>query len=179
MKGFIVWFTGMSGAGKSTLASTLARRLSDERRLEVLDGDEVRTHLSKGLGFTREDRDTNVHRIGYVARLLAKHGVGVVTAAISPYAEARREERALADKLGVAFIEVFAKSNLETLVQRDVKGLYKHALAGELELFTGVSDPYEAPETAEVTVETDRETIEESIGKIVGALRARNLIGAA
>ena len=177
MKGFIVWFTGMSGAGKSTLASTLARRLSDERRLEVLDGDEVRTHLSKGLGFTREDRDTNVHRIGYVARLLAKHGVGVVTAAISPYAEARQQERDLADKLGIAFVEVFAKSSLEALVLRDVKGLYKHALAGELELFTGVSDPYEAPDMPDVTVETDRETVEESIGKIVDALRARNLIG--
>ena len=179
MKGFIVWFTGMSGAGKSTLAAALASRLSDERRLEVLDGDEVRNHLSKGLGFTKADRDTNIHRIGYVARLLAKHGVGVVTAAISPYSEARREERALADAQGIAFIEVFAKSSLEKLVERDVKGLYRHALAGELELFTGVSDPYEPPETPEVIVETDRETVDQGVAKILVALRTRNLIGAA
>jgi adenylylsulfate kinase len=178
VKGFIVWFTGMSGAGKSTLANALAVRLSDERRLEVLDGDEVRTHLSKGLGFTKEDRDTNVLRIGWVACTLAKHGIGVVTAAISPYSQARGEVRKQAAALGIEFIEVFAKSQLETLVQRDVKGLYKHALAGELELFTGVSDPYEPPETPDVEVETDRETIDESIGKIVAALRQRKLIGA-
>lgn len=179
MTGFIVWFTGMSGAGKSTLASALATRLSDQRRLEVLDGDEVRTNLSKGLGFTKEDRDTNVLRIGWVACTLAKHGIGVVTAAISPYSNARAQVRKQADSLGIAFIEVFARSQLETLVQRDVKGLYKHALAGELELFTGVSDPYEPPETPEVTVETDRETIDESIAKILAALKQRNLIGAA
>ncbi|MGE5183296.1 MAG: sulfate adenylyltransferase, partial [Acidobacteriota bacterium] len=128
--GFILWFTGLSGAGKSTLANALADQLKHERKLEILDGDEVRTHLSKGLGFSKEDRDTNIHRIGYVARTLASHGVGVVTAAISPYAETRKQVRELAEAKGVAFVEVFASAPLDALVARDVKGLYKKALAG-------------------------------------------------
>jgi adenylylsulfate kinase len=171
--GFILWFTGMSGAGKSTLSATVAARLG--RRIEVLDGDEVRTHLSKGLGFSREDRDVNVHRIAFVARLLASHGVGVITAAISPYAGTRREVRALAEERGIPFIEVHADSSLDALVARDVKGLYKKALAGEVAHFTGVSDPYEAPESPEVRVRTDVESVEDSTKKIIEALRARGL----
>ncbi len=175
-RGFILWFTGMSGAGKSTLATALARRLAGARPLEILDGDEVRTHLSRGLGFSREDRDVNVHRIAFVARTLARHGVGVVTAAISPYAETRAAVRALAEAQGIPFVEVFAKADLAALVDRDPKGLYKKALAGEIEHFTGVTDPYEAPEAPDVTVRTDVETIEVSVSKIVAALAARGLV---
>ncbi|MBA3465742.1 MAG: adenylyl-sulfate kinase [Deltaproteobacteria bacterium] len=174
--GWVLWFTGLSGAGKSTLSKAVAAELAAERRIEILDGDEVRTHLSKGLGFSREDRDTNVHRIAFVARLLAQHGVGVITAAISPYAETRTQVRALAEERGIPFVEVFASSSLESLVARDVKGLYKKALAGEVEHFTGVSDPYEAPESPDIRVETDRETVEQSTAKIVGVLRARGLL---
>jgi sulfate adenylyltransferase len=175
-KGFILWFTGLSGAGKSTLATALASHLDGHRRLEILDGDEVRTHLSKGLGFSKEDRDTNIHRIGFVARTLAQHGVGVVTAAISPYAETRAQVRAAAEQRGVAFVEVFANAKLDSLVARDVKGLYKKAIAGEVKHFTGVSDPYEAPTAPDVEVFTDVESVEESLAKIVGALRTRGLI---
>jgi len=174
--GFILWFTGLSGAGKSTLANALAQQLGAERRLEILDGDEVRTHLSKGLGFSKEDRDTNIHRIGYVARTLAQHGVGVVTAAISPYAETRAQVRALAEQRGITFVEVFANATLDALVARDVKGLYKKAIAGEVKHFTGVSDPYEAPSSPDIEVFTDRESIEESVGKIISVLRARGLV---
>jgi sulfate adenylyltransferase len=174
--GFILWFTGLSGAGKSTLANAVATELRSERRFEILDGDEVRTHLSKGLGFSKEDRDTNIHRIGYVARTLAQHGVGVITAAISPYADTRKQVRELAEQRGVTFVEVFASSTLDALVARDVKGLYKKAIAGEVKHFTGVSDPYEAPEAPDVRVETDRETVEQSAAKIIGLLRARGLL---
>src|SRR5262249_23705929 len=153
--GFIVWFTGLSGAGKSTLAEALRETVGDGNGLEVLDGDEVRTHLSKGLGFSKEDRDTNIRRIGFVARLLARHGVAVVTAAISPYAETRAEVRRQAEEDGVPFIEVYAHAELEALVARDVKGLYKKALAGEIAHFTGVSDPYEPPANPDVVVHTD------------------------
>ncbi len=178
MTGFIVWFTGLSGAGKSTLAQALADRVGRERPIEVLDGDEVRTHLSKGLGYSRADRDTNVRRIAFVARLLAKHDVGVVTAAISPYAETRAEVRAAAEAIGIPFLEVFANARLDALIERDVKGLYKKALAGEVPHFTGVSDPYEAPASPDVTVRSDLESVEESLAKIVAALRARGLVRA-
>ncbi|HVQ31914.1 MAG TPA: sulfate adenylyltransferase, partial [Vicinamibacteria bacterium] len=150
-RGFIVWFTGLSGAGKSTLAQALKARLSGERSLEILDGDEVRNYLSKGLGFSKEDRDTNVRRIGYVARLLARNGAGVITAAISPYREVRDEIRRLAQEDGIPFVEVFASATIEALTARDVKGLYKKALAGEIAHFTGVSDPYEPPVAPDVT----------------------------
>lgn len=176
MTGFIVWFTGLSGAGKSTLARALADRLAGEVALEVLDGDEVRTHLSKGLGYSRADRDTNVRRIAFVARLLAKHGVGVVTAAISPYADTRAEVRAAAEAAGIAFVEVFANARLDALIERDVKGLYKQALAGEVTHFTGISDPYEAPPSPDVTVRSDLETVDESLGKILEALAVRGLV---
>ena len=173
--GFIVWLTGMSGAGKSTLANALADALGPQQ-LEILDGDEIRTHLSKGLGFSREDRDINVHRIGYLARTLARHGVGVVTAAISPYAETRRAVRELAEARGIAVVEVYANAAIDELVRRDVKGLYARALAGEVAQFTGVTDPYEAPVAPDVEVRTDVETVAESVAKIVAVLRARGLV---
>src|SRR5947199_5530011 len=145
-EGFTLWFTGLSGAGKSTLAILVAEQLRQRgHRVEVLDGDEVRTNLSKGLSFSKEDRDTNIRRIGYVSRLLARNGVGVITAAISPYREVRDEVRRAVEEDGVQFIEVFVKCPIEVLKERDVKGLYKKALAGEIKEFTGVSDPYEAP----------------------------------
>jgi adenylyl-sulfate kinase len=172
--GFILWLTGLSGAGKSTLSAALAPALGP--RVEVLDGDEVRTYLSKGLGFSKEDRDTNIRRIGYVARLLARNGVAVVTAAISPYAATREEVRTLAEADGVPFVEVFVSASLEKLAERDVKGLYKKALAGEIPHFTGVSDPYEPPASPEVVVRSDAETVEESARRILEHLRARGLV---
>jgi sulfate adenylyltransferase len=175
-RGFILWFTGLSGAGKSTLAQAVARALRGTTPIEVLDGDEVRTHLSKGLSFTRADRDINVHRIAFVARTLAAHGIGVITAAISPFAATRAEIRALAGARNLPFVEVFANAQLAALVARDPKGLYRQALAGELAHFTGVSDPYEPPTAPEIEVATDAETIEQSTATIVAALRARGLI---
>jgi sulfate adenylyltransferase len=174
--GFIVWLTGLSGAGKTTISDALRKRVASQRALEILDGDEVRTNLSKGLGFSKEDRDTNVSRIGYVARLLARQGVGVVTAAISPYAAARDEVRRLAEKDGVTFIEVFVDAPISVLAERDVKGLYKKALAGELAHFTGVSDPYERPERPDVVVRSDRETVEESLAKVLAVLNEKGLL---
>jgi sulfate adenylyltransferase len=174
--GYIVWLTGLSGAGKSTLAEALKARLADERAVEILDGDEVRTYLSKGLGFSKEDRDTNIRRIGYVARLLARNGVAVVTAAISPYREVRDEVRRLAEADGIPFIEVFASASIEALTARDVKGLYAKAIRGEIAHFTGVSDPYEAPLRPEVTAHSDRESVSSSLGRIVRALEERGLL---
>lgn len=168
--GAIVWLTGLSGAGKSTLAESLRAALTPHHPVEVLDGDELRKHLSPDLGYSRQDRDTNIRRIGYVARLLARHGVVVVAAAISPYASARDEVRRLATRDGIAFVEVFVDAALETLIHRDVKGLYQKALAGDLPHFTGISDPYEPPSQQEVTVRTDRETVAESTTRIVSAL---------
>jgi sulfate adenylyltransferase len=173
--GFILWFTGLSGAGKSTLANALRPILAADRPVEILDGDEVRTYLSKGLGFSREDRDTNIRRIGYVARLLARSGAAAVTAAISPYAATRAEVRALAREDGVPFVEVYVQAKLESLVQRDVKGLYKKALAGEIAHFTGVSDPYEPPAEPELTVASDVESVEESVRHILALLAERGL----
>ncbi len=176
--GFILWFTGMSGAGKSTLSQAVRRRLEPVRPVEILDGDEVRTFLSRGLGFTRPDREENIRRIGYVARLLARHRVAVISAAISPYRDSRDEVRRLATEMGIPFIEVHAQASLDALVRRDVKGLYKKALAGEIPFFTGISDPYEPPESPEVTVRTDSETVEEGVERILVALRERGLIAA-
>ena len=158
--GEIVWLTGLSGAGKSTLARALAARLGPVRPVEVLDGDELReTCLGAGLGFSREDRDTNVQRIALVARLLAKHGVLAVAAAISPYAATRDDLRRRSEAAGHAFIEVYVNAPLATVIERDPKGLYRRALAGELPRFTGVSDPYEPPTAPAVEVRTDRETL--------------------
>ncbi len=173
--GFILWFTGMSGAGKSTLSTAVRRRLDGGHSVEVLDGDEVRTFLSRGLGFTRPDREENIRRIGYVARVLARHRVAVISAAISPYRESRNEVRRLATEAGIPFLEVYAQASLEALVHRDVKGLYKKALAGEIPHFTGISDPYEPPESPEVTVRTDSETVEAGVERILAALRERGL----
>ncbi|TAN31659.1 sulfate adenylyltransferase [bacterium] len=166
-KGFVVWFTGLSGAGKSTIANALQAELARRgRRAELLDGDEVRTHLSKGLGFSKEDRDTNIRRIGYVARLVARHGGVAITAAISPYREVRDEVR----QATPGFVEVFVRCPLDTLVERDTKGLYRKAIAGEIANFTGVSDPYEEPLKAEVVCETSTETLAESVAKVIDTL---------
>jgi len=151
--------TGLSGSGKSTVANMLAKRLrAVGARVEILDGDVVRTNLSKGLGFSKEDRDTNIRRIGFVCNLLSRNGVFAIAAAISPYRAIRDEVRAAAGD----FVEVFADCPLDTLVERDAKGLYKKALAGEIKNFTGVSDPYEPPESPEVRVDSSRQTAEES-----------------
>jgi adenylyl-sulfate kinase len=173
-----VWLTGLSGAGKSTIAERLAPELTSRgRKVEVLDGDEVRTHLSKGLGFSREDRDINIGRISFVASLLVRHGAAVITAAISPYAQARAEarQRVGSDK----FVEVYVRCSLNELTRRDVKGLYAKAIAGELAHFTGVSDPYEAPENPDVIVDSEIETVEESVSKILAELERRGYVGAA
>ena len=171
--GLVLWFTGMSGAGKSTLSAPIADKLRDAgHRVEVLDGDEVRTHLSKGLGFSREDRDTNVRRIGYVAELLARNGVVAITAAISPYREVRDEIRAKVERHGARFVEVHVDCPVEVLARRDVKGLYAKALRGEIPSFTGVSDPYEPPLRPEVTVRSDRESVDESIARVLAVVEA-------
>jgi adenylyl-sulfate kinase len=168
-RGVTLWFTGLSGAGKSTLAEALAEALRGRgRKVEVLDGDEVRTNLSKGLGFSKEDRDTNIKRIGWVAKLLTRNGVFVITAAISPYRDVRNWCR---EQIG-DFVEIFAECPLEVCEERDVKGLYARARAGEIKQFTGIDDPYEAPENAEVVVHTDRETVDAGVEKILSALRA-------
>ncbi len=179
-RGFTLWFTGLSGAGKTTLANALIPQLRARgARVEALDGDEVRANLSKGLGFSKEDRDANIRRIGYVSRLLARNGVGVIAAAISPYREVRDEVRGVIEADGAAFVEVFIKASLDALIARDVKGLYKKALTGEIKQFTGVSDPYEEPLKPELVVETDRETVEESAAKILAKLEELNLIASA
>ena len=176
-KGFTLWMTGLSGAGKTTLTNALISELKDRGiSIEVLDGDEVRTNLSKGLGFSKEDRDTNVRRIGYVSRLLSRNGVGVITAAISPYRSIRDEIRRATEADGAAFVEVYVKCPVAVLAKRDVKGLYKKALAGEIKEFTGVSDPYEEPLAPEVIVWTDRETVRESARKILSELEQRGLL---
>src|SRR5262249_8792759 len=149
----VVWLTGLSGAGKTTLAGALKKEIEAAgRRVETLDGDEVRENLSRGLGFSKEDRDTNVKRIGFVARLLARHGVIVLASAISPYRQSRDDVRESIEAGGFGFVEVFVRAPLSVLVERDVKGLYKKALAGEIKNFTGVSDPYEDPLSPEVVV---------------------------
>ena len=175
-KGFTIWFTGLSGAGKSTITARLVEEFG--RRgvgHEVLDGDVVRTNLSKGLGFSKEDRDTNIRRIGWVAATLTKHGVGVICAAISPYRAIRDEVRASVEAHGT-FLEVYAKCPIPVLSERDPKGLYRKAIAGEIKNFTGVSDPYEEPLRPEVVCETDRETVEESAGRILRRLEELGLI---
>ena len=167
-RGATIWLTGLSGAGKSTIAQELYGHLKGlGKRVEILDGDVIRTNLSKGLGFSKEDRDTNIRRIGFVSKLLTRNGVTVIVAAISPYREVRDEVRSEI----VDFIEVFVGCPLDELVNRDVKGLYAKALAGELPNFTGVSDPYEEPLDPEVSLNTENESVEESSSKVLGKLR--------
>ena len=178
-KGFVIWFTGLSGAGKSTLSVPIADRLRElGHRVEVLDGDEVRTHLSKGLGFSKEDRDTNIERIGWVAGRLTRAGAAVLVSAISPYRETRTTARGMVEEHG-AFVEVFVDASVETCAERDVKGLYAKAFAGEIKGFTGVDDPYEAPEAPEIAIRTERETPEQSAARVVAELESRGLVRAA
>jgi len=172
-KGFTLWFTGLSGAGKSTLSELIFARLQAEgAKVELLDGDVVRTHLSKGLGFSKEDRDTYVRRIGFVSELLSRNGVIALVAAISPYRDVREEVRS---RIGY-FVEIYVHCPIEVLAERDVKGLYKKALAGEIPGFTGVSDPYEPPANPEVTVDSSKEAIADSVEKVWSKLREMGLI---
>jgi adenylyl-sulfate kinase len=174
--GFTLWFTGLSGAGKTTLAKRVQRILvARGMNVELLDGDVVRTNLSKGLGFSKDDRDTNIRRIGFVASLLARNNTVCIAAAISPYAAIRAEVRGLHAR----FVEVYTHASIEELTSRDVKGLYKKALAGEIKGFTGVDDPYEAPENAEVSIDSEAEAVEESTDKIIRYLEIKGLIPAA
>ena len=172
-RGVTVWFTGLSGAGKTTIAQQLLVVLQEQgRKVELLDGDVVRTNLSKGLGFSKEDRDTNIRRIGFVCNLLARNGVVAIASAISPYREVRDEVRRDVKD----FVEVYVECPLDELVKRDVKGLYAKAIKGEIANFTGVSDPYEAPLTPEVVVHTAEESEEESLMKVVAALQERGYL---
>lgn len=162
--GFTIWFTGLSGAGKSTLSTMIQERLGKRgRNVEILDGDIVRTHLSKGLTFSKEDRDTNIKRIAFVCSLLTRNGVATISAAIAPYREARAWAR---NEIG-NFVEVYVKCPIEVCRQRDVKGLYKLADEGKLKGFTGIDDPYEEPENPELVIETDKETPEQSVQRIL------------
>jgi len=165
--GVVLWFTGLSGAGKSTLAEALEPKLrAYGRKTELLDGDIVRTHLSKGLGFSREDRDTNIARIALVAHLLARNGVTVLVAAISPFREARERARALIGD----FVEIHVAAPLEECIARDVKGLYRQAMAGEIPYFTGISDPYEEPPSPEIRLDTATLTVDQGVARIVTKL---------
>ena len=177
--GFTLWFTGLSGAGKTTIAELVRPELERRgRKVEWLDGDEVREHLSKGLGFSKEDRDTNIDRIGWVASRLTRHGAAVIVSAISPYAEARRNARAMVDEHGT-FVEVFVDASVEECARRDVKGLYEKAFKGEIKEFTGVSDPYEVPTDPEIRIESEHEEPEESAQRILELLEQRGLVPAA
>jgi adenylyl-sulfate kinase len=174
MTGATIWFTGLSGAGKSTVASLVeAALIRRDQPVEVMDGDVVRTHLSKGLGFSKEDRDENVRRIGFVCNLLSKHGVFAIAAAISPYRSVRDDVRARANG---KFLEVFVQASVEECTRRDAKGLYAKALAGEIKNFTGVSDPYESPLNPELTLDTAHETPEHSAAKVIAALELHGFL---
>jgi len=177
--GFTLWFTGLSGSGKSTIAHLVGPAL-DERGciVEYLDGDTVRTHLSKGLGFSKEDRDTNIERIGWVASRLTRQGAAVICAAISPYEETRRKARELVEQYG-QFVEVFVKASVNECARRDVKGLYEKAFAGEITGFTGVDDPYEEPGAPEIVVDTEQHDPEESAQLVLAKLEQLGLIPAA
>ncbi len=173
MTGFTVWFTGLSGAGKSTLAEMLEDELRKRGlKVEMLDGDVVRTNLSKGLGFSKEDRDTNILRIGFVAQLLTRNGVATIVSAISPYREARNKCREMIGD----FVEVFVSAPLDVCIERDVKGLYKQAIAGDIPSFTGVSDPYEPPDKPDLVLETDLMSKEECLQLILDKLQERGYI---
>ena len=167
-RGAVLWFTGLSGAGKTTLADALTPHLKKRgKKVESLDGDVVRTHLSKGLGFSREDRDTNIARIAFVAHLLQRNGVFVLVSAISPYKSTRDAARSL---VGRDFVEIHVAPPLEECIKRDVKGLYAKAIAGEIKQFTGISDPYEAPESPELKIDTSSVSVDEGVARIVSKL---------
>ena len=177
-KGFTLWFTGLSGAGKTTIAEIVGPEL--ERRglaVEYLDGDVVRTHLSKGLGFSKEDRDTNIERIGWVASRLTRHGAAVLVSAISPYEDTRRKARELVEEHG-SFVVVFVATSVEECARRDVKGLYEKAFSGEIKEFTGVSDPYEEPVNPELRIDTEEHDPEESAQIVVEKLAELGLVEA-
>ena len=175
--GFTLWFTGLSGAGKSTIAELVGAELEkNDHKVEYLDGDVVRTHLSKGLGFSKEDRDTNIERIGWVASRLTRHGAAVLVSAISPYEETRRNARGLIEEHG-DFVEVFVKASVDVCASRDVKGLYEKAFSGEIKEFTGVSDPYEEPSAPERVLDTESQSPEESAASVLEVLTARGLTG--
>jgi adenylylsulfate kinase len=176
--GFTLWFTGLSGSGKTTIAHLVGPELDRRGHIvEYLDGDTVRTHLSKGLGFSKEDRDTHIERVGWVASRLTRHGAVVIAAAISPYEETRRTARQLVETWG-PFVEVFVKASVEECARRDVKGLYEKAFKGEIKEFTGVSDPYEEPSSPEIVVDTEELGPEESAQKIVERLEQLGLVRA-
>lgn len=171
--GFTLWLTGLSGAGKTTIAVSLEALLRKRHvRVERLDGDTVRQGLTRDLGFSKEDRDMNIERVTFVAKLLSRNGVGVLASFISPYHQARQQVR----EQTTNFVEVHVHAPLEVCIQRDVKGMYAKAIAGEIKEFTGISDPYEAPDAPEITVYTDQESVEESVEKIIRFLESRHLI---
>jgi adenylyl-sulfate kinase len=176
--GFTLWFTGLSGSGKSTIAHLVGPEL-DKRGavVEYLDGDSVRQHLSKGLGFSKEDRDTNIERIGWVASRLTRQGGAIICAAISPYVETRAKARAMVEEFG-QFVEVYVRASVDECARRDVNGLYAKAFAGEIKGFTGVDDPYEAPEAAEIVVDTEATEPEEAAAQVVARLEELGLIPA-
>lgn len=174
LPGFTIWFTGLPCSGKSTISLILAEVIRRERgKIEIMDGDVVRTNLSKGLGFSREDRETNLKRIAFVCDLLSRNEVPVIAAAISPFENVRQWAR---DLIGENFIEVYARCPLEVCIERDVKGMYKKALAGEIKGFTGIDDPFDEPTDAEIVCDTDQETAEQSAHKITDFLRRRGLL---
>jgi adenylylsulfate kinase len=176
--GFTLWFTGLSGSGKTTIAHLVGPAIEERGPIvEYLDGDTVRTRLSKGLGFSKEDRDANIERIGWVASRLTRHGAAVVASAISPYAEARAHARALVEEFG-PFVEVFVDVSVEEAARRDTKGLYEKAMKGEIQNFTGVNDPYERPVRPDIRIDSDSESPEESARRIVTYLEERDLVRA-
>jgi adenylylsulfate kinase len=176
--GFTLWFTGLSGSGKTTIAHIVGPALEERGRIvEYLDGDTVRKRLSKGLGFSKEDRDTNIERIGWVASRLTRHGAAVICAAISPYEATRRKARAMVEQFG-PFVEVYVSASVEECARRDVNGLYAKAFAGEIKGFTGVDDPYEAPSAPEVVVDTEEQTPEESARIVVERLEQLGVVSA-
>jgi adenylyl-sulfate kinase len=175
-KGFTLWFTGLSGSGKTTMAIPIAEKLRERGlKIERLDGDIVRQHLTRDLGFSKEDRDMNIERVTFVAKLLTRNGVGVLCSFISPYRARRAKSR---EEIG-EFIEVFVKASVEECARRDVKGMYAKAFAGEIANFTGVSDPYEEPENPEIVCDTEHETLEESTAKVIAYLEENGYIPAA
>ncbi|MBD3182374.1 adenylyl-sulfate kinase [Candidatus Poribacteria bacterium] len=173
MSGFTLWFTGLPCSGKTTIAEIIEKELRNRGlNVESLDGDEVRTHLSKDLGFSKKDRDTHISRMGFIAKLLSRNGVAVIAAFVSPYREVREQIKVGIDN----FIEVFVRCPVEVCIERDVKGMYKKALSGEIKNFTGISDPYEEPENPTIIVDTDKENVEESAEKIIRYLELAGLI---